>query len=48
MLTSREQARVDISNYIEMFYSVKRTHGTDNLVSPIDFEGQYRKQLDSA
>ena len=44
--TTREQARADIFNYIEMLYKVKRKHGSNNLLSPVNFEDQYRKQLE--
>lgn len=44
--TTREQARTDIFNYIEMFYNVKLKHGSNNLLSPVNFEDQYRKQLE--
>ena len=43
--TTREQARADIFNYIEMLYKVKRKHGSNNLLSPVNFENQYRQQL---
>ena len=46
--STREQARADIFNYIEMFYNVKRKHGSNNLLSPVNFEKQYEKQLRSA
>ena len=45
--STREQARADIFNYIEMFYNVKRKHGSNNLLSPVNFENQYREQLRS-
>ena len=45
--TTREQARTDIFNYIEMFYNVKLKHGSNNLLSPVNFENQYRQQLKS-
>ncbi len=45
--STREQARADIFNYIEMFYNVKRKHGSNNLLSPVNFENQYQQQLGS-
>lgn len=45
--STREDARADIFNYIEMFYNVKRKHGSNNLLSPVNFESQYQKQLGS-
>ena len=35
---SREQARSDVFDYIERFYSPMRRHSTLGYVSPIQFE----------
>ena len=32
--TTREDARSDVFDYIEMFYNVKRRHGFNNHLSP--------------
>lgn len=45
--STREDARADIFSYIEMFYNVKRKHGSNNLLSPVNFESQYQKRLGS-
>lgn len=45
--TTRQDARADIFNYIEMFYNVKRKHGSNNLLSPVNFENRYEEQLRS-
>ena len=45
--STRQDARADIFNYIEMFYNVKRKHGSNNLLSPLHFESQYAEQLRS-
>ena len=45
--TTRQDARADIFNYIEMFYNVKRKHGSNNLLSPVNFENHYKEQLRS-
>jgi putative transposase len=45
--STRQDARADIFNYIEMFYNVKRKHGSNNLLSPVNFENQYQEQLRS-
>ena len=42
---SRDEARQDVFNYIEMFYNPKRRHSYANNVSPVEFEKQYFKQL---
>ena len=36
--TTREQARSEIFDYIEVFYNRQRVHATLNFVSPIDYE----------
>jgi putative transposase len=38
---TRESARMDIFNYIEMFYNTKRQHGSNNGLSPVEYERQY-------
>lgn len=39
---TREEAKSDIFNYIEMFYNTKRLHSTLGYCSPVQFEQQYR------
>ncbi len=36
--STREDARSDIFDYIEMFYNNKRKHGSNNLLSPVEYE----------
>ena len=38
---TREEAKADIIDYIEMFYNSKRLHSTLNYVSPVQFEKQF-------
>jgi putative transposase len=38
--TTREEARQDVFDYIEMLYNPKRKHGRNGILSPIDFEQQ--------
>ena len=38
---TREEARKDIFNYIEMFYNTKRRHGHLSKRSPSDFEYKF-------
>jgi len=40
---TREEARRDIFEYIELFYNPKRKHTNNGLLSPIDFEERQRK-----
>ncbi|MEK2181782.1 IS3 family transposase, partial [Vibrio parahaemolyticus] len=41
--STREDARMDIFEYIEMFYNVKR----NNQLSPVEYEKQYERRLTS-
>ncbi|EOS8490650.1 IS3 family transposase [Klebsiella pneumoniae] len=45
---TREEARSDIFDYIEMFYNSKRRHGSSNQMSPTEYENQYYQRLGSA
>jgi putative transposase len=45
--TTREQARQDVFDYIEMFYNPKRRHGNNNRLSPVEFERRYFNTLAS-
>lgn len=45
--TTREEARMDIFEYIEMFYNIKRRHGSNNQLSPVEYEKQYEIKLES-
>ena len=38
---TREQARADVFDYIEMFYNRKRRHGYVQQLSPVEYEKQY-------
>lgn len=42
---TREDARRDVFDYIEMFYNPKRRHSHANGMSPIDYEKQYFMKL---
>ena len=42
---TREEARQDIFNYIELFYNPKRKHGKNGMLSPIDYEQQQKMKL---
>jgi len=45
--STREDARSDVFDYIEMFYNVRRRHGFNNQLSPIEYEKQYKTRLES-
>lgn len=43
--STREQARSDIFDYIEMFYNARRRHGFNNQLSPVEYEQRYQMKL---
>ncbi|WP_426128958.1 IS3 family transposase [Pseudomonas sp. DWP1b1] len=43
--TTREDARSDVFDYIEMFYNSKRRHGFNNQLSPVEFEKRHAMSL---
>ncbi|MFS0757608.1 IS3 family transposase [Noviherbaspirillum sp. 1P10PC] len=44
---SRDEARQDTFDYIEMFYNQKRRHSFSNNMSPVEYEKQYFQRLGS-
>jgi putative transposase len=42
---TRDEARQDVFDYIEMFYNPKRRHGFNEKLSPVDFEKRYFERL---
>ena len=42
---TREEARRDIFDYIELFYNTRRQHGYNDNLSPVEFEKQYFLKL---
>ena len=40
--SSREEARRDVFDYIEMFYNSTRRHGSSGRLSPITYEKRYQ------
>ena len=43
--TTRNAARSDIVDYIEMFYNSKRRHGFNDLLSPVEYENRFSERL---
>ncbi|NMN74413.1 putative transposase [Rhizobium sp. 57MFTsu3.2] len=39
---SRDEARQDVFDYIEMFYPPKRKHVRNGMLSPVEFEKQQK------
>jgi putative transposase len=44
---TREDARRDVFDYIEMFYNPKRKHARNGMLSPVDFERQQKMKQES-
>lgn len=44
---TREEARSDIFDYIEMFYNCRRRHSPSNQMPPTEYENQYYQRLGS-
>ena len=44
---TREDARRDIFDYIEMFYNPKRKHARNGMLSPVEFERQQKMKQES-
>jgi putative transposase len=42
---TRDAARSDIFDYIEMFYNSKRRHSSNNQLSPVKYEERYQQRL---
>jgi putative transposase len=45
---TRDDARSDVFDYIEMFYNCKRKHSSNNLLSPAEYENCFHERLGSA
>lgn len=43
--SSRDEARSDIFDYIELFYNSKRRHSFNNQLSPVEYEQRYQERL---
>ncbi|HHX9841830.1 TPA: IS3 family transposase [Salmonella enterica subsp. enterica] len=44
---TREEARSDIFDYIEMFYNSKRRHGSSDKMPPTEYENRHYRRLES-
>ena len=44
---TREEAKQDVFDYIEMFYNPTRRHSFSNDLSPVEYEKQYFQRLSS-
>ena len=43
--STRDDARTDIVEYIEMFYNSKRRHSFNDLLSPVEYEKKFTERL---
>ena len=41
---TKEAARAEVFDYIEMFYNPKRRHGSTGNLSPVEFERRYAQR----
>lgn len=44
---TRDEAREDVVDYIEMFYNCKRRHGFNDQMSPVEYENRFSERLES-
>ncbi|MDQ0044330.1 transposase InsO family protein [Variovorax boronicumulans] len=44
---TRDTAKADVFNYIEMFYNPKQGHGAAGDTSPVEFERRHSQPLQS-
>jgi putative transposase len=42
---TRDDARRDVVNYVEMFYNTRRRHGFNEMLSPVEYEKQFTERL---
>jgi len=43
--STRNHARADVVDYIEMFYNSRRRHGFNNLLSPVEYKRRFTERL---
>jgi len=44
---TRIEARAEIFNYIEMFYNPTKRHGSNDMLSPVEYEKKYYREDES-
>ena len=44
---TRDQARGEIFDYIEMFYNRQRRHGFNDQLSPVEYEKRHQERLEN-
>ena len=43
--STRDLAKQNIFDYIEMFYNSVRKHGNNDMLSPVEYEKRYFREL---
>ena len=43
--STRDDARRDVVDYVEMFYNSRRRHGFNEMLSPVEYEKQFTERL---
>lgn len=46
--STRDDARQEVFDYIEMFYNPKRKHTNNGMLSPVDFETRQQKMNEAS
>ena len=46
LYSTRDDARGDVIDYIEMFYNSRRRHGFNEMLSPVEYEKKFTERLD--
>ena len=41
---TRDEARADVFDYIEMFYNAIRKHARNGMLSPVEFDGSTKRE----
>ena len=44
---TRNEARAEIFDYIEMFYNARRRHSFNDQLSPVEYDERYQERLES-
>ncbi len=48
LYSTRDDARRDVVDYVEMFYNTRRRHGFNEMLSPVEYEKRFTERLVSA
>ncbi len=43
--STRDDARSDVVDYVEMFYNSKRRHGFNKMLSPVEYKKRFTERL---